>query len=433
MNASNRFVRMLTLLAVVCLTLVVGARAVAEDTVHLKDGTAVTGEIKQELDGYIWIVTTVNGIEREQILKPSQIQSIERQRDTAPASPDEPGRPDAVASSSAPAGASNAMPHSGAPRAAVISFGEGGDKDMVGVFVTADSFKHAYDLLEEENIDIVVILVKSGGGALLEIQKLSDEFENHYKKRFRTVAWIDSAISAAAMSSHALEEIYFMTRGNYGACTGWSGQLVAVKGRGLEEVLYMMEKISARGKHDPKIMRSMQILEPLSASIDENGDVTWYQNEDGEYLVNRGDRILTFNSQTAAKYGFSSGTADNLDELAHAMGLTEVEWVGKREPGELYPICKAEQYLRDFRDQVLEDQTRFNEYVMKYQTLIGMAQSSPKEDRGKFVNKARQALNIFVRMVKNNPNFALFQFNMLPSQFDEYVEQQKQLLRDLMK
>ena len=36
---------------------------------------------------------------------------------------------------------------------------------------------------------------------LLEIQKLSDVIYNEYRKNFRTVAWIDYAISAAAMTS----------------------------------------------------------------------------------------------------------------------------------------------------------------------------------------------------------------------------------------
>lgn len=431
MNAKNRLIQFLTMLTVVCVTLAVGARAIAGDTIHLKDGTVIKGTIKQELDGYIWIVTTIGGIEREQIFKPAQIDRIERDGKADPAQ-DDPVRPDAV-DQSASTPAAHAAARSGAPRAAVITFGESNGKDSVGLFVTADSFEHAYDLLEEEDVDIVVILVKSGGGALAEIQKLSDEFHNHYKRGFRTVAWIDSAISAAAMSSHAIEEIYFMTRGNYGACTGWRGALEAVKGRGLEDVLYTMEKISARGGYDPIIMRAMQILEPLSASIDKNGTVTWYQKDDGDYLVNPANRILTFNSLQAAKFKFSRGTADTLDELAEVMGLTEVEWVGKSVPGELYPVSKAEQYLRDFRAQVFEDKSRFQEYVMKYNMSIGLAQSSPKEDRGKFVNKARQALRIFVRMVKNNPNFALFQFGMLPSQWDEFVRDQEELLRDLMK
>ena len=51
---------------------------------------------------------------------------------------------------------------------------------------------------------------------------MSDVIHEQYKKKFRTVAWIDSAISAAAMTAHCLEEIYFTPQGNYGAARGGS-------------------------------------------------------------------------------------------------------------------------------------------------------------------------------------------------------------------
>src|SRR5262249_18056968 len=157
---------------------------------------------------------------------------------------------------------------------------------------------------------------------------------------------------------------------SYGACTGWSGQLVAVKGRQLQEVLFMMEKISARGKHPKEIMRAMQIMDPLSCTTDENGDVHWYQNLEGQQVVNPEERILCFNSQDAAKYKFSKGTAATVEELAKAMGYTEVEWVGKKIPGVPYPVCKAEAEMRRFRDQSFDDQKRLREYFTQYQLSI---------------------------------------------------------------
>ncbi|MFG0326526.1 MAG: hypothetical protein ACF8SC_04560 [Phycisphaerales bacterium JB037] len=403
------------------------SRALAKDRVVLKDGTIVEGTIVRELDGYVWIKTKIGGVEQEVLYQPSEVDRIERDAPAGATNGSTPqARPETKPAADKPR-------RTGVPRAAVITLGEGGGKDMVGIYMTANSLKRAKELLKEEQVDVVVMLINSGGGALLEIQPLSDTIEYEFKPEFHTVAWIQSAISAAAMTAHCLEDIYFMTRGNYGACTGWFGNLTAVKDRDLEEVLYMMEKISARGKHDPKIMRSMQIMEPLSASVDDGGNVTWYQSEEGEYLVNPADRILTFNSQQAEKFGFSSGTADTIEELTPLLGYSELEWVGERVPGLPYPVSKAEKYLREFRAQAYEDQTRFNEYVDRYQTSIAMAQGMPREDRGPFVNKARQALRLMVKMVKNNPNFALFQFNMSPDQFDDWVEEQEQLLRDLMK
>ena len=96
--------------------------------------------------------------------------------------------------------------YTGAPRAAVVTMGDHkGEKDMVGIFMTAYALEKARPLLEEEigtdKSGVVVLRVSSGGGALFEIQKISDEIHFNYKKRFRVVAWIESAISAAAMSA----------------------------------------------------------------------------------------------------------------------------------------------------------------------------------------------------------------------------------------
>ena len=408
----------------------------AADKIYLTDGTVVEGVIKQDLDGYLWVVTKVGGVETEVIYKPAQIDKVVRDTDGA----DTP-KPAATAARPAETQATPKARSGNVVRAAVLSLGDQvHHKDMVGTYMTAERLRRAIPLLEEElgtdGTGILVLRISSGGGMLLEIQKLSDVIEYELKPRFRVVAWIESAISAAAMTSHAIEEIYFTTAGHYGACTGWYGQLTAVKGRDLEDVLYMMEKISARGKKDPKIMRAMQINgAPLSCSIDEYGNVTWYQTEDGgRYLVSRGDKILTFNSQNALKYKFSKGTADTVDELARAMGVPEVEWVGTEVEGIPYPVSKAEEYMRGYRDQVAEDESRTREYQIRYQSAIALAQSTPLADRGKFVNKARQALKLIERMVKNNPNFGLLIFNRPTYElFQQWVREQEEFLRSLMR
>jgi hypothetical protein len=424
------------LMAAVC-----GVRA---DTLTLKDGRVLEGTVVRETDGIVWFKYKVGGVETTDPFESGKIAGIEKGEHKAPEAKGD-GKTETkaetkdaktVTAAATPASttAKPAESKTGVPRIAVITLGEGHEKDMVGIFITADALKRAIPLLEEERVTDVVFRVNSGGGALLEIQKLSDVIQNEYKKRFRVVAWIESAISAAAMTSHCIEEIYFMEHGNYGACTGWFGALQAVEGRELQEVLYMMEKISARGKHDPQIMRAMQIMEPLSCTINEQtGEVSWYQNLDGDYVVNPKERILCFNSQDALKYKFSKGTADDINSLAKLMGYSEYELVGKTIPGVPYPVCRAEQLEREFRETTFKDQSLTRSYFIEYQGAVGMARGAPPEDRGKFVGKARQALEKIKRMVKNNPNFALFVFNMTPEKFKRWVDEQEDLLRELMK
>lgn len=412
----------------VAMTLAVGTRAHAGDTIHLKNGTVVEGTITQELDGFIWVKTKIGGVETEVIYRPTEIDKIVRD---APVATEAPARAnDRPERSSQPREAASG--NSGAIKAAVLSLGGGGDKDMVGIYMTAESVRRAIPMLEADGVELLVLKINSGGGALLEIQRLSDMIEYELKPKFKVVAWIDWAISAAAMTAHAVEEIYFMTDAEYGACTGWFGALQAVSGRDLEDVLYMMEKISERGGYDPKIMRSMQILEPLSATKRDDGTWEFFQNETGEVLLNPATRILTFRSDQALEVGFSKGTADTLAELEAAMNLGEIEWIGEQRDGFLYPITDAEDMMMEFRDRVAEDQRRTNEYFTRYNQAVGMAAGAPCERRGAFIGQARRALDLMKRMVGNNPNLALFVFNMTEEEFQEFVKEEEKRLRELL-
>ena len=409
------------------------------DKVTLRDGKVIEGDIVRELDGSVWIKSLVSGVEQTQFFASTQILSIDRDDEAETGAEAPPA--DAPRQASDRTVKPEARDFTGANRAAVISLGEGGDKNMVGLYMTADSLRNCIPLLEAEGVDTVVLRINSGGGALLEIQRLSDVIHEELKPKFRVVTWIEYAISAAAMTAHCVEEHYFMHRGSYGACTGWFGALTAVKGRELEEVVYMMEKISARGGYDPKIMLAMQVTDdlredgaPLSYDKDPaTGEVTFYQNTEGQHVLNTADRILTFTSKTAEASGFSKGTADTLDELAKAMGLTEVVWVGEWVDGVDYPVSRAEQFMRDFRDKTYRDSENLGQYFTTYNQAIAMARATPREDRGDFVGRARRELNKIVRMVDNNPNMALFQLGMYPDDFPDWVQEQEKLLRDLMR
>jgi hypothetical protein len=404
--------------------------ALAVDKVTLKDGKVLEGTITREVEGYIWVKYSVAGIEREQMFAPSEVSKIERDAASAPAT-----AAPVTAKTDTPAPAAH---RSGVPKAVVITLGDEVNGDMVGVYMTAHQLEEAIPELEKllgtDGSGIVVLRIHSGGGLAIEVPKISDVIQNEYKKRWRTVAWIDTAISAAAMSAHCLEEIYFTSQGNYGACTMFSGRLVAAKGRQLEEALAMMEKISARGNHNPLIMRAMQIQQPLSASIDSNGEVHWYGDPtSGDILVNPPHEILTFNAKTAERLKFSRGTADNLEELGHAMGYQEVDWLGKPDPSTAWPVSKVEKEQMEFRKRVHNDEMRTNEYIRDYQMEVGAAQSAPREDRPKFVGRARATLEKIKAMVRNNPNFSFMAYNMTMDEFNDFIEQQEKMLRDLLR
>lgn len=456
-NASKTIAHVRACLAGVALvSALVCVGAAGADTFILKNGTKIEGEIVRETSALVWVKTSEGKmvtITRSDIDYHEAGPAGGTDPESAPESgtpetddgpeitDDEQPGPDAVGDTTdlntlvgADDGAYELR--TGVTRAAIITLGEGGDKDMVGIYMTAHILKEMIPMLEADGVEVVVFRVNSGGGLLLEIQRLSDVIHDEYKPRFRVAAWIESAISAAAMTSHAIEEIYFTPEGNYGACTGWSGALVAVEGRDLEEVIYEMEKISARGGHDPAIMRAMQHMKyPLSCTIDPTtGKVKWYNTDEGGIVLNEVGKILTFDSEQAAKYRFSKGTARTLDELAKLMGYNEIQWVGKVEKTFAWPISKAERANMRYRDRVYDDQVRFGEYVLKYQGAANMASGQQdRKLRGALVGKARQGLNQIIKMVENNPNFALLNLNIIPEQWDDWKRDRLQELRDLMR
>jgi hypothetical protein len=419
MNPIRQSFRALLLAAALLLGL--ASPAFAGDKVTLKDGRVFEGTITREDAGYVWIKVSSGGM--EMFFSPEQVAKVEHD-EAGPKTPDPAAAPKKDVPSSSPR-------KSGVPRIAIITLGEV-HEEMVGVYITAQSLKDIVPALEEEHVTDVVFKIYSGGGYAIEPEKISDVIEEEYKTRFRTVAWIESAISAAAMSMHCIEEIYFMPQGNYGACTMWSGQLVAAKGRQLEGALYLMERISQRGHYDPKIMHSMQVDDPLSVTFDADGKPIWSQDESGEFIVNKAGQILTFNAATAEKFKFSRGTARTHEELAKLMGYQEAEFVGESEPGIPWPVCKADEQLRKFRQRTAVDETHLRNYRDGYLSNIAVAQGTPKEDRGKFVGKARTFLDKIEAMVRNNPNMALV-IGFGPDEFKEWLEEQHRILRELMK
>lgn len=401
------------------------ADALAADKVTLKDGTVLEGRIEREGDGFIYLLVKIGSIENRRLILREDIRSIDRESERADA-----GAP-------APAGHDNrraprrtpspdAIPD-GAVRVAFVTLGEPPNKDMVGPFMNADALERSIEMLnklpEAQRPQIVVLRFNSGGGALVEIEKLSDVIEDKIKPNYQVVAWIESAISAAAMTAYTIEDIYFMSKGNFGAATGFfmqGGRAQAVEGRELEEVFFMMERIAARGGHSPLVMRAMQVEQELSADIDENGVVTWRPDLNGQYIVNPKGRILTFNSLDATRYKFAKGVADTREELMRQI-VGDREWV---EVGQ-----EADRYQREFRDNVFAAQVEINSLGSRLELEVQAAQSARDDvERSRHVGAARRYLSQIRSWVRRAPSLE-FYMGLTPERLREIDEELREMAR----
>ncbi|MBY0309484.1 MAG: hypothetical protein K2Q09_12140 [Phycisphaerales bacterium] len=431
-----RFFKQLTAAIALSVALLVNVHAAFGDKLHLNDGRVLDGEIvRQDAD---FVVFKVNG--KEQIFEMSAVKKVQKTDSAAPAQDPTP-KVDSPKADSPAADAPNADAPKAksdeatvtgkANRVAILNFGPPNSwnekvGDMVGVVVSAKAFEDAIPLLEKDKVDTVVVRVKSGGGYVLEEARFWNTFRK-YKSKFRLVTWIESSISAAAMSPWIISEWYMMPAGNVGACTSWSGDLQATGGPELIHHLHEMEEISIEAGRDPKIMRSMQIMEPLSYNVDESGRVTFFQDTtSGKFLLNPRGQILTMNANQAVACKFALGIAATPEELFKAMGLSEAVIAGK----------EASKYIDDFMLQAHKIEKQVGELAVQYRLALGAAQQLSRGDDARFsveLGKAKQFLAQIRKWVEVNPNFGFH----LAGQFgvrrltDEWFAQQEEIIKQL--
>lgn len=409
------------LLAMLLATVLTAGRALA-DKLYLKDGRVLEGVVVREGTGFIYFKVKVGTVASEQLFTTDQILKIERD-DPAPKTDE---ALQAKQEQEKKAAAEKKDKFSRVPRIAILDFGapaswKGEIGDMVGSQIRAEAFRQAIPMLKKDGVNVVVIRINSGGGAGSEVELFHKLFQNEYKQNFRLVGWVESAISAAAMSPYVIEEFYFMPHGNLGACTGWYGNLNNVEGVQLEMMLAQMEDASRLGKRDPLIMRAMQIQMPLSATIDPHtGEVAWFPDTSGEIQVNPATGILTLTANEAVKLKFARGIAATPDELAKAMGLQEYEFGGK----------EAADFIDKSMREADKSEKRFEEVVQKYQLAVGLAQQlqgdANKKKRGEQIALARRHLAELRRLYDANP-FHGRSIGASP----EWFQQQEEMLRKL--
>ena len=169
----------------------------------------------------------------------------------------------------------------------------------------------------------IVIQIKSGGGLVLEGDRIHDTLVD-IKKRHRLVAWVKEAISAAAFTALHCDEIYMMKNGAMGSIVMFAGQ-TAIKGAELQAWIEELAEVAVIGGRDP-IPAVCMVTRTKMASYDKDSDsgkITWFPDMRGEFDISDAKNVLSLNAENAFHSGYIDGIADTKEELATLLDMEE--------------------------------------------------------------------------------------------------------------
>jgi hypothetical protein len=175
---------------------------------------------------------------------------------------------------------------------------------------------------------IIVLNVDSSGGYGRTWSDIKDVIfdirENH-----RVIAWIESAISAAAMTVYCCDEMYYTSLGEVGSCTGYRGSPTNPLSPADQQVMIdEMEIVLARSSRTPYLAACMFRLHKwLTYDKDPiTGEITYYDTVggEGEFQLSTGNNI-TLSANQAFDAGLSDGIANTEEELLALLHLEGAE------------------------------------------------------------------------------------------------------------
>lgn len=193
----------------------------------------------------------------------------------------------------------------------------------------------------------IILEIDSNGGLVIESIQIYETIQD-LKKRHRVIGWVKKAISAGCMTAMCCEEIYFQTEGTAGSVTTLAGGQ-SLKGAEAEEHVEDFVKTAKTSGYSEHIARAMK-LNKYMCSYDkdpETGEVTFYGDKRGEFLLSDENSNLTFNASNALHCGFSKGTADTPEDLARLLNLPqwhEIDDLGRRIAKSWQEECKKAEY-----------------------------------------------------------------------------------------
>jgi membrane-bound ClpP family serine protease len=307
--------------------LLAGLWPASSDTIVLHDGRRFEGKLLSQTSQKVSFLVERQGIRMTWNFKPSEIKSITVSEDPPASGPDQAPDGQGRDGSDDPNPAAQAQ-FPKAPKVPEIRTIKGPSyyriplEGVVGEALLASTLRRGLEDALRREPSVVLLEIRSPGGKVKEVARLAKVIDA-YDKKLRLVVWVEDALSAAAITSLACDEIYMKPSARIGAAKAiriTSGGVEAV-----EEKIQSAWRAQARataemGGHNPLLAQAM-IDAGLELHWDRVGASPVVREGPGPNMLTRKDRLMTLTASEALQCGLSKGTAKDLDELAEALGL----------------------------------------------------------------------------------------------------------------
>jgi hypothetical protein len=326
--------------------------AQTEDVIYMVDGRELRGQILEEKDDVIvfkYVDRNIN-IETTLTLLRDEIQSIER--DVPIASEDDsddgtdPGKRSASGKDKDDDGQESTY---GARRfdepidESVTTFYVVPIKGQMGTDVHVDVYEEMVDDIREHDPDYVIFemecldaedrlfsRIEQQDQSLLAIDMFRDLLNllHDDMRDIPQVLWIHDSLGTSSILALSWDQIYMKPEARLGgiakAASGFAVADPEVRAKFREAYMGWLKGFAEYGGHDLVLMDAMVRPEiKLSASW-HGREVEWITDTSGEYVVDPSeDATITFTADQAEDFRISSGTAEDMYDLALLLGIRE--------------------------------------------------------------------------------------------------------------
>jgi ATP-dependent protease ClpP protease subunit len=360
----------------------IGAAAVCRaDTLTTTDGRKLEGTLVRQDESAVVFDVSRAGAETRITLDPREVLKItkgpiEQPRSPAPRPTAKPATKPVAVSTAAAADAPPTPPpiekYSGPTYYMIPLRGE------VGATFTASVLEQALADASQRSPTVVVLEIDSPGGSIAEVSRMM-EVINQYKKKMRIVVFARRAISAAAITALAVDDIYMRRTAIIGAATAFKLNAETGMPEDISEKMASVWRATARssaeiGRHPTAIADAMIDRNVQLYKAKENGrTVITTDDSKGMQLKGKG-KLLTMTAQEAIDSTLAAGIADDVQELGAALGYrswTECKGIGtalaqyaeqKAERTKKQFVAIFEKFEEEIRVARVNDPTTFKDY-----------------------------------------------------------------------